>query len=668
MSGYVSPYEQDNPFADMRGTSHPVDTQSSSDVVRQEAVTSFGLQQQTQTDSSIDHAAEDPVAAIVSDKGSLDTMTESRDEVAAVSKTAHITSSSKPISSPVKAAGKRTSARRSNRAAALSARLENVDLDVDPLGPLGHSSTDFSEQVSPQLPQAVFSSTAATASTRPSRATSDDEGLAGTVGTASSHAAGNVQAEHTTNPVFRITVGDPTKIGDITSAHTVYRVNTQTTSNAFKNSEMSVTRRFRDFLWLYDQLNRNCPGAIVPPPPEKQAVGRFENDFVEQRRFSLERMLDRIGKHAVLCNDADFKLFLESESFSNDVKHRPVDQRHAHEQNKGFLGLGSAFSFSGKFVEPDDFFEKKRTLFDTLETQLIAMARTMHTVMRQRNELASATSEFGAALSSLSTVELSRSLSNALGNLSDLQIKIKELHERQAQQDFLTLGHTIEEYVRAIGSVKAAMQARQKLWAYWQQAESDCSKRKSTSDKLKLKGKTQQDRMAQAAEGLTEAERRVLAAKTDFEQSSKRLRQELVRFDTEKVEDFKASVEMYLESAVEAQKEVIEHWEFFSDLLTRELDDDHAEAATGSDRPPPEVDSVDPVDTRSHDPGPGSSAELQVPSQDPVVGHPEESESTTPSSSAALGSTLSPPVFDRPLTASAVPIPADEANPFASDR
>lgn len=49
------------------------------------------------------------------------------------------------------------------------------------------------------------------------------------------------------------------------------------------------------------------------------------------------------------------------------------------------------------------------------------------------------------------------------------------------------------------------------------------------------------------------------------------MRNELERFEKEKVEDFKSGVETFLESAVEAQKELIELWETF--LLQLDEDD-----------------------------------------------------------------------------------------------
>jgi len=52
------------------------------------------------------------------------------------------------------------------------------------------------------------------------------------------------------------------------------------------------------------------------------------------------------------------------------------------------------------------------------------------------------------------------------------------------------------------------------------------------------------------------------------------MRNELDRFEREKVEDFKSAVETFLESAVEAQKELIELWETFLMQLDAEENED----------------------------------------------------------------------------------------------
>jgi sorting nexin-1/2 len=137
-----------------------------------------------------------------------------------------------------------------------------------------------------------------------------------------------------------------------------------------------------------------------------------------------------------------------------------------------------------------------------------------------------------------------------------VQLRIRELYERQAQQDVLTLGITTDEYIRLIGSVKQAFQQRQKAFHSWHAAESELQKRKGTQEKLLRQGKSQQDRLNQLSADVVEAERRVHQTRLLFEDMGRIMRSELERFEREKVEDFKSGVETFLESAVEAQKEV----------------------------------------------------------------------------------------------------------------
>jgi hypothetical protein len=177
-------------------------------------------------------------------------------------------------------------------------------------------------------------------------------------------------------------------------------------------------------------------------------------------------------------------------------------------------------------------------------------------VVAQRKGLADACGDFSASLHALSTVELSPSLSGPLDSLSDIQIRIRELYERQAQQDVLTMGIVIDEYIRLIGSVKTSFQQRQKAYHTWHTAESELQKRKTTQDKLLRQGRSQQDRLNQLSADVADAERRVHQARLLFEDMGRLMRSELERFEKEKVEDFKSGVETYLESAVEAQKEV----------------------------------------------------------------------------------------------------------------
>ncbi|KAJ9665538.1 Vacuolar protein sorting-associated protein vps5 [Coniosporium apollinis] len=490
--------------------------------------------------------------------------------------------------------------------------FQPVDDSLGPLGPLGDSYKPPAQDEPPAPPQ---KEQASTRSSRPTTATSqssirsmmdsvnlDDEEdatpsrprIPPPVQPPSNDAPRrqtqpSMSVEQAAKPTFQITVGDPHKVGDLTSSHTEYQVRTkqpsrhpQTTSKAYRTEEFAVSRRYRDFLWLYSQLHTNNPGVVVPAPPEKQAVGRFDADFVESRRAALERMLNKICAHPILQHDGDLKLFLESEAFNVDIKHKERKEPMLGSESKGMfggLGLGGG---GGKFVEHDDWFHDRRVYLDALETQLKALLKATDAVVIQRKGLAEAAGDFSASLHSLAAVELSPSLSDPLDALSVLQTRIRELYERQAQQDVLTLGIVIDEYIRLIGSVKKAFEQRQKAYHAWHAAESELSKRKGMQDKLLRQGRSQQDRLNQMNADVSDAERKVHAARLLFEDMGRLMRGELERFEREKVEDFKSGVETFLESAVEAQKELIELWETY----LFQLDDEEEGKPFGHSIPP----------------------------------------------------------------------------------
>lgn len=198
----------------------------------------------------------------------------------------------------------------------------------------------------------------------------------------------------------------------------------------------------------------------------------------------------------------------------------------------------------------------RRVYLDNLEVQLKALLKATDTAIGQRKMLAEASSDLAASLNTLSQVELSPSLSGPLYSLADVQLRIRDLYDRQAQQDVLTFGIVIDEYIRLIGSVKKAFEQRQRSWQGWHNAESDLQKRRSALDKLMRQGRSQQDKLSQLQADVGDAERRAHQSRLQFEDLGRGMRAELERFEREKVEDFRMGLETYLESAVEAQKEV----------------------------------------------------------------------------------------------------------------
>lgn len=316
---------------------------------------------------------------------------------------------------------------------------------------------------------------------------------------------------------FDISVIDPMKVGDITAVYVEYTIVSK--SNSFERDEYRVKRRYRDFRWLYRQLQHNNWGRIIPPPPEKQAVGRFKQDFIENRRAQMERMLQHIGNNAVLQKDEDFILFLTSEKWAQDSKLREqltgskasrdsndISDIHISELKLlgaedgerviknggldtegqgGFMGL--SFGPALKYKEPDEFFLEKAHEADVLEEQFKQLYKALELVDSQRADLCSVINEFSGTIQSLAELEISNHTSTLLNNFADVQQRVKESTSRCSMQDSLTLGVSIDDHLRTIGSVKAILNQRNKLGYYLLIVENDVNKKQLQLNKASFR-------------------------------------------------------------------------------------------------------------------------------------------------------------------------------------
>ncbi|BGP16058.1 Vacuolar protein sorting-associated protein vps5 [Rhodosporidiobolus nylandii] len=389
-------------------------------------------------------------------------------------------------------------------------------------------------------------------------------------------------------PTFVITVGDPQTVGSAlnpAAQHTVYTVRTRTTSSAFRKNDFSVLRRYSHFVWLYEALLQNNPGVIVPGMPEKHALGRFGADFVENRRLGLQSALNKIVSHPMLVGDPDLRLFLESDTFHIDIKQRKLEPTAT--EPKGFLsGLSSSFS-GPKFIEQDEYFDQRKQHLDIFETQLRALLVSLHTASRARSALHSSIAELQSAFLALASCDLSSTLRGLFDQAAAVQNKIHDLAEAQSQHEEQIGGlmSVAESYARLCASAKGVFGARIKAYHTWQAAESNYRKMQSAHDKAKKSGRTHSELLNLSVAEIADdgslrlvygnqAERKMLDAKHDFDDVSKLTKAEMARVDKEKVDDFKKALEEYADSLAARQRQVVEAWQQYQDLLVKAVEAD----------------------------------------------------------------------------------------------
>ncbi|CAG8436082.1 754_t:CDS:10 [Ambispora gerdemannii] len=99
-------------------------------------------------------------------------------------------------------------------------------------------------------------------------------------------------------PLFKVMVHSPekrVKLGGM-QEYTIFYV----TSMFSEGTQVTVERRFSQFEWLHDRLSIKFGPLVIPPLPEKQYSGRFNEEFIEKRRRALESFINRLARHPVI--------------------------------------------------------------------------------------------------------------------------------------------------------------------------------------------------------------------------------------------------------------------------------------------------------------------------------------------------------------------------------
>merc|ERR1711998_526604 len=193
---------------------------------------------------------------------------------------------------------------------------------------------------------------------------------------AASAAAAVTKQQAPTDNVFKITVTDPVKQGDGMRSYISYKINTKTSLPQYQWKEFSVIHRYSDFVWLQEMLKAKYEHVIIPPLPEKAVTGNFEPTFIQLRRGALEKFLQRVAAHPVLCHSEDLQILLEA---NNDTLQTAKQQSKKPTGDKQSLSFFQRMSMFGQGISnsmsklPDEFadpgFEEQKAKIDELKTR-----------------------------------------------------------------------------------------------------------------------------------------------------------------------------------------------------------------------------------------------------------------------------------------------------------
>ncbi|GLH07322.1 Sorting nexin-2 [Gryllus bimaculatus] len=371
-----------------------------------------------------------------------------------------------------------------------------------------------------------------------------------------------------------VSVTEWQKVGEGMGAYVAYKIVTYTNMPLFHNRNFTVMRRFSDFLGLHDKLSEKYlrTGRIIPPAPEKSVVGmtkiKMSNqaeqgssaDFVEKRRASLERYLNRTASHPVLKVDPDFREFLEADM---ELPKATNTSALSGAGMMRFLNkVGETVNkITYKMEESDPWFEEKTQQVENLDIQLRKLHASVETLVLHRKELAMFTAAFARSAATLSNCEEHTSLSRALAQLAEVEDKVETLHNDQANADFSVLCELLKDYVALIGAIKEVFHERVKIYQNWQHSQQMLNKKRELKAKLELSGKAEKGSLAGME--VIEWEAKVERCQEEFDNITKMIKKEMERFEVNRVKDFKSIIIQYLENLMTHQQQLIKYWEAF---------------------------------------------------------------------------------------------------------
>ncbi|KAF9431529.1 intercellular trafficking and secretion [Entomortierella beljakovae] len=186
-----------------------------------------------------------------------------------------------------------------------------------------------------------------------------------------------------------------------------YQVNTKTTMKGFSAPTISVRRRFQDFAWLHSVISKDYPAAVIPPLPDKHRLryvrgDRFNPEFIEKRRASLDRFLKKIAAHPALQRSESLRVFLDSKDWTSDLAIQ--NKKRQDEGRLETIGDALINAFS-KIKKPDDKFVAMKDEVDKLEENLQGLEKLEQRILRRQEELEVDYREFGGAVAGLGNLE-----------------------------------------------------------------------------------------------------------------------------------------------------------------------------------------------------------------------------------------------------------------------
>lgn len=372
-------------------------------------------------------------------------------------------------------------------------------------------------------------------------------------------------------PFFEVHVSDPIKVSAGTfSSYVEYKVTTNSNLPKFRDA-VCVTRRFSDFTWLSDQLAVEFPGLLIPALPDKQiSLGGFTklsfSTDVDARARALEKFLQRVGAHPQLAYSSRFHVFLQCED-ANSFAAAKLEPREGDDGKGSSNPMAGVMGMLGNLAKQttghkaelertsaDERFEEIAAYLTTLEGHLDKMSKAATAMVRRSRQAADELSEFSQGVGGLGGCEVD-SLSTGLRQTGSSLDQAAQAASGRATDALLQLDEPLQEYVRLLRNLKAALKRREDRKAAYALAVSDLESKQAAHSKA---AGAPNEEAKQAA--VDKAQAHCDSCKEAYEKVTTELQEEVECFKVQKTSDLKIILTKWVQLQVDYCRRAEETW------------------------------------------------------------------------------------------------------------
>lgn len=217
-----------------------------------------------------------------------------------------------------------------------------------------------------------------------------------------------------------------------------------------------VSRRYKHFDWLHERLQDKFTTIPIPSLPDKQISGRYQDDFIQNRRIQLQSWVNRICRHPVLSQSTVWKHFITCK----DEKQWKNGKRRAEKDEL----VGGLFFLTIQIPENacfDNKTDQKLEQFSYFVTKMDESVKNVYNVSqdmikRYQSFYHREFSKIGFTFNNLSETFNASPVSNAdhkhrmlidgINFTSSTYESIGKLYDQQQWQDFGPLSNLMHEY------------------------------------------------------------------------------------------------------------------------------------------------------------------------------------------------------------------------------